>query len=344
MFNPIVSLNPSLLGGAFALLGSVDPKTLEKMQPEMPQVLDAITRSFKYMPGHVAAQVKAFLTPANLGVMAATMAGWLVAHLFGIGFVLDLILAGLAVAVLGVTGMEGVLKLLEFNHKAHRARSEAELEDAAKLFAEAVLILGTTAVSALFLRRPLGASHRKELERHVLQRAATRRTFSAAPSQQLETLRNRVVPYPSHHRSKLLGPGGAVRGRGLNATADNVVVLPDDWDGAFLVAIHAMAKATRFDTGAKLMTGQQLAHAMGRNGYSGGDVVLFACEAGLNPKLVKDFWVALAGLKLDKPVGTIFAPRRAIVGTETFGKNPFHGDWTRWEEFHPSEFQLYPAR
>ncbi|WP_419804950.1 hypothetical protein [Terriglobus sp.] len=68
------------------------------------KVKEAILRSTAYMPGDVAAQFKAFLTPRNLSFMVATLVGLAVAQAFGVGEFADALL----IAALGFCGWGAV--------------------------------------------------------------------------------------------------------------------------------------------------------------------------------------------------------------------------------------------
>jgi hypothetical protein len=117
---------------------------------------EAISRSGKHMPAEVAAQVAAIFTPTNLAIMAATLAVWAGSHFAGVGFIADIILLCLGVLMLGWTAVQLGGIIYDFCVTLVDARTDDDLERAAVLFAQAVLLAGVGAVSAVLLRGAAG--------------------------------------------------------------------------------------------------------------------------------------------------------------------------------------------
>lgn len=110
-------------------------------------------RSKRYLPDAVARQVDAFLTPENLAVLAGTLVIWAGSHFFGVGEVVDvgLLLVGSLLIGASMTGV--VADLVAFGATTIHARSEDDLDRAARLFASAIVGAGVTTVFAILLRR-----------------------------------------------------------------------------------------------------------------------------------------------------------------------------------------------
>ena len=113
----------------------------------------AILRSRRYLPESIARQLDAFLTPGNLALMAGTLAVWAGSHFFGVGEVVDvaLLLVGAFTIGWSITGV--VRDLVAFGTGVVAARTDQDLDGAARLFASAVVTAGITAVFAILLRR-----------------------------------------------------------------------------------------------------------------------------------------------------------------------------------------------
>ena len=112
----------------------------------------AIRRSLPLLPGEARGTVEAMLTPTALTIMVATIAVWGGSHIFGVGEVVDIILAVVGAFTLGWAAFDGAGALASFAAEALGARSDADLDQAAAYFARAVTILGVATVQAVLLR------------------------------------------------------------------------------------------------------------------------------------------------------------------------------------------------
>jgi hypothetical protein len=117
------------------------------------KVKEAILRSKRFMPAHLAYQVEAFLTPENLALMTGTVVIWAGSHFFGVGEVVDVGLLLVGAFFIGWSIESVVRDLIEFGTTAVSAKSDAELDHAAQAFASALVTAGVTAVMAILLRR-----------------------------------------------------------------------------------------------------------------------------------------------------------------------------------------------
>ncbi len=93
------------------------------------------------------------LTPQSLAIVTGTLVVWAGSHFFGVGEIVDVILLVVGFALLGVAVFGAAEELYRFATVAVNARTDADLDRAARHFARAVNILGISVVSALLLRR-----------------------------------------------------------------------------------------------------------------------------------------------------------------------------------------------
>jgi hypothetical protein len=117
------------------------------------KVGEAMRRSIPMLPREAQQQVKAMLTPTSLAIAAGTLVVWAGSQFFGAGEIVDVILLVVGVATVGFGVFSGAQELYDFAATAVNAKSEADLDKAAKHFAKAVNILGITVISALLLRK-----------------------------------------------------------------------------------------------------------------------------------------------------------------------------------------------
>ena len=113
------------------------------------KVAEAMRRSLKYVGPEAKAELEQLLTPANLSIMAGTVAVWAGSHFFGVGEFVDLILLVVGVFAIGLGVIEGAKELYWFATGAVDARDDADLESAGRHFAKAVDVLGITVVTAV---------------------------------------------------------------------------------------------------------------------------------------------------------------------------------------------------
>jgi hypothetical protein len=100
----------------------------------------------------VGREIDALLSPENLAIMAATLVIWAASHLIGVGEIVDVILLLVGAVMLGPAIVDVAENMLKFG-KCIDARSEQDLQVAARAFADAVIKGGITTVMALLLRR-----------------------------------------------------------------------------------------------------------------------------------------------------------------------------------------------
>lgn len=116
---------------------------------------EALNRSLPLLAPEAREVLKAFFTPEALAVMAAVIAAWVAAHFIGVGEAIDIIMCVVGVFAIGLAVFDGVEHVWKFASIAYTAQTDADLDEAAKHFAQAVSILGVQAVLAvLFRNRP----------------------------------------------------------------------------------------------------------------------------------------------------------------------------------------------
>lgn len=116
------------------------------------KITEALQRSLPKLPSDVGAALQALFSPTNLAIMAGGIVVWVGSHAFGIGEIVDIILLGVGIFTLGWSIFGGAQKLLDFATTATSASSESDLDKAADYFAEAVTLLGISAIQAFLLR------------------------------------------------------------------------------------------------------------------------------------------------------------------------------------------------
>jgi hypothetical protein len=123
----------------------------------------SLTRRFtevlKLAPGHMkpelAAQFRALLTPLNIGITVGALTTWAVSHAFGVGEVVDLVLAVAGTLLLGMASFTAGEDIGTCLTTTVSAQNEADLDKAADSLAQAIAIIGV--VSFFILLAKVGA-------------------------------------------------------------------------------------------------------------------------------------------------------------------------------------------
>lgn len=116
------------------------------------KLFEAMKRAGPLLPAETAALLAPMLTQEALAIMSSVTVVWLVSHLFGVGEVVDVILLLAGSAILGTAVVDTAREFVAFVEGAIGGQSEADLDEAARHFAAAVLKGGLTVVMALVLR------------------------------------------------------------------------------------------------------------------------------------------------------------------------------------------------
>jgi hypothetical protein len=125
---------------------------VSKMTAEQ-KVEEAMRRSLPLLPASARSMVEGLLSPESIAIVAATLVVWAGSHLVGVGEIVDIILLAAGVLTLGFSVFTGARELYDFARLSVKAQTDADLDLAAKHFANAVTILGVSTIQALLLRR-----------------------------------------------------------------------------------------------------------------------------------------------------------------------------------------------
>lgn len=130
------------------------PRVQVALSQDLPhRLLLAATNGLPYLAPELRQQVAAFLTLENCAIMAALIAADIVFAGTGVGTVINVLAAGLAVAVIGHQGIEGARKLVRFYRLAERAKTRDDFAAAGQAFAQGITGIGIAGLTALLMRR-----------------------------------------------------------------------------------------------------------------------------------------------------------------------------------------------
>ena len=116
------------------------------------KVGEAMERSLPYLPENAREIVRSLTKPETLAIIGGTLAVWAGSHFFGVGEIVDVILLVVGVVTVGFAVFEGASEFYDFTEGALHAKSDADLDAAARHFARAVTLLGIATVQALLMR------------------------------------------------------------------------------------------------------------------------------------------------------------------------------------------------
>jgi len=116
-----------------------------------------VRRAAALVPGDAGRRLAELVSPEALAIIAGIVTVWAASHFVGVGEIADVALLVGGWLTIGAGAVAGCRKLLSFGLGTYNARTEADLERAAKDLAEAVGILGIdVALGLLFKGRPKG--------------------------------------------------------------------------------------------------------------------------------------------------------------------------------------------
>ncbi len=113
---------------------------------------EALERSLPHLDPEVQEEVAKLLDPTTLAIVAGVLVAWIGSHFIGVGEIVDVILIAVGVLAIGLAVFDGIDELYNFADKALHAKSESDLDEAGKHFANAVAILGIQAVLAVLFK------------------------------------------------------------------------------------------------------------------------------------------------------------------------------------------------
>ena len=146
--------SPRIDSGTLALINTPTPQHFNGFGLSIQdKIAESLRRSLPLLPAEARHQVELLLSPQSLAIVAGTLMVWAGSHFFGVGEIVDVILLITGFALLGWSVFSGGEELYLFATTAVNARTDADLQKAARHFASAVSILGIAAISAVLLRR-----------------------------------------------------------------------------------------------------------------------------------------------------------------------------------------------
>lgn len=113
---------------------------------------ETLKRSLPYLAPEARHRIAELINPTTLGVVAGLLIAWVASHAIGIGEAVDVILAVVGFASIGLAVFSGLDELWDFAIGVQRGKTDADLDAAARHFAKAISILGIEAVLALLFR------------------------------------------------------------------------------------------------------------------------------------------------------------------------------------------------
>ena len=115
------------------------------------KIAEAMRLSLPLLPDDARTTVLQLLQPASLILISSTIAIWAGSHFFGVGEIVDVVLAAVGVIALGFSVFDGAKALYDFAVTALGAHSQRDLQMAANYFAQGVTILGISTVQAILM-------------------------------------------------------------------------------------------------------------------------------------------------------------------------------------------------
>ena len=113
---------------------------------------EVFRRTLPLLGPEVRRQLAAIITPESLAIIGGVLIAWVASHAVGVGLIADVVLGIVGVATIGLAMFSGIDHLWDFATITYRARSSADLDRAAHHLAQAISILGVTAVLAVLFR------------------------------------------------------------------------------------------------------------------------------------------------------------------------------------------------
>jgi len=121
--------------------------------PTRQRLAEVLSRSKKYLSPDLGRAIDSFLSPVNLAILAGTLTVWAGSHFFGVGEIVDVLLLVVGAFTIGWSVEEVGELLYTFANKTVNARTDADLDTAARAFSKAVVLAGITTVMALLMRK-----------------------------------------------------------------------------------------------------------------------------------------------------------------------------------------------
>lgn len=119
------------------------------------RVAEAIRRAVPLLPRAAGDAMLALVSPESILIIVGTLALWAGSHLFGVGEIVDIVLMVGGFLLLGKSVFDLGQDLLTFANLTLFGTTDAQLDEAAKCFARAVVVGGIDLIMAILLHRSL---------------------------------------------------------------------------------------------------------------------------------------------------------------------------------------------
>lgn len=106
---------------------------------DVERLLEAAYRALPLVPEEIRERVAELLTPEAMAALAGIAVVWAGSHFFGVGEVLDVVLAGVTVVAVGWDAIKALRGFARYYECAVHAHSDRDMEKAARYFAEAIV-------------------------------------------------------------------------------------------------------------------------------------------------------------------------------------------------------------
>jgi hypothetical protein len=116
------------------------------------RLAEVLKRTLSKVGPDVAAQLAALIDPTTLEIMGGVLVAWVAAHAFGLGEIIDVIIAVGGWVAVGWSVLDGIDHLYEFAKGTYEGSTPEDFDAAAEHLAQAIAILGIQAVLAIVFR------------------------------------------------------------------------------------------------------------------------------------------------------------------------------------------------
>jgi hypothetical protein len=113
---------------------------------------ESLRRTLPKLAPEARNELAAFVTPESVSIIAGVLVLWIASHAFGVGEAVDLVLAVVGVAAIGLSVFSGLDHFGEFATGVYGAKTGRDLESASQHLSKCITILGVTTVLALLFR------------------------------------------------------------------------------------------------------------------------------------------------------------------------------------------------
>jgi hypothetical protein len=116
------------------------------------RIIEAVRCAGPHLPPALRAELEALLTPEAIALLCTLTSAWAIAHFFGAGQAADAILLVTGSVLCGASALQVARELQRFAAGVGSARTHADLEQAGRHLARALVLAGITGLTALLFR------------------------------------------------------------------------------------------------------------------------------------------------------------------------------------------------